>query len=154
MSQSGLLTRLRYRFVPDHIIGEILSKKWIDNAIPFLVLLVVVAVFGWLLPNFFSAGNLSNTSRQLGEFALICIAMMTVIVVGGIDLSVGSNFALGNFVALALLNLAGWPVWATVPATILVCGLVGLANGILIGFFRLRAFLTTLVTLIIVRAVV
>ncbi|EFG9941054.1 ABC transporter permease, partial [Escherichia coli] len=88
------------------------------------------------------------------EFALICIAMMTVIVVGGIDLSVGSNFALGNFVALALLNLAGWPVWATVPATILVCGLVGLANGILIGFFRLRAFLTTLVTLIIVRAVV
>ncbi|ECD4307654.1 ABC transporter permease, partial [Salmonella enterica subsp. enterica serovar Typhimurium] len=42
----------------------------------------------------------------------------------------------------------------TVPATILVCGLVGLANGILIGFFRLRAFLTTLVTLIIVRAVV
>ena len=154
MAQAGILTKLRYRFIPDHVIGEILSKKWIDNAIPFLVLVIVIAVFGLLLPNFFSAGNMSNTSRQLGEFALICIAMMAVIVVGGIDLSVGSNFALGNFTALALLNLAGWPVWAAIPATILVCGSVGLINGVLIGYLRLRAFLTTLVTLIIVRAVV
>jgi ribose transport system permease protein len=97
VASAGVVTKLRYRFVPDHVIGEILSKKWIDNAIPFLVLILVIAVFGLLLPNFFSAGNLSNTSRQLGEFGLICIAMMAVIVVGGIDLSVGSNFALGNF---------------------------------------------------------
>ena len=38
-----------------------------------------------------------------------------------------------------------------IPATILVCSLVGLVNGVLVGYFRLRAFLTTLVTLIIVR---
>lgn len=61
MAQAGILTKLRYRFIPDHVIGEILSKKWIDNAIPFLVLLIVIAVFGLLLPNFFSAGNMSNT---------------------------------------------------------------------------------------------
>ena len=42
------------------------------------------------------------------------------IIVGGIDLSVGSNFALGNFTALALLNLAGWPVLAAVPAVIAI----------------------------------
>ncbi|MFT4151112.1 MAG: SMP-30/gluconolactonase/LRE family protein [Paracoccaceae bacterium] len=154
VAQAGTLAKLRYRFIPDHVIGEILSKKWIDNAIPFLVLVAVIAVFGTLLPNFFSAGNLSMTARQLGEFALICLAMMTVIIVGGIDLSVGSNFALGNFTALALLNLAGWPVWAAIPATVLVCGGVGLVNGLLIGYLRLRAFLTTLVTLIIVRAIV
>lgn len=154
MAQAGTLTKLRYRFIPDHVIGEILSKKWIDNAIPFLVLVVVVATFAMLLPNFFSAGNLSMTARQLGEFALICLAMMTVIIVGGIDLSVGSNFALGNFTALALLNLAGWPVWLAIPAVVLICGTVGLVNGLLIGYLRLRAFLTTLVTLIIVRAIV
>jgi ribose transport system permease protein len=136
------------------VIGEILSKKWIDNAIPFLVLICVIVVFGSLIPNFFTSGNLSITSRQLGEFALVCIAMMLVIVVGGIDLSVGSNFALGNFMTLALLNLAGWSVWTAVPAVILICGSVGLLNGVLIGYLRLRAFLTTLVTLIIVRAVV
>jgi ribose transport system permease protein len=154
LASASTLTKLRYRFIPDHVIGEILSKKWIDNAIPFLVLISVIAVFGSLIPNFFTGSNLSITSRQLGEFALVCIAMMVVIVVGGIDLSVGSNFALGNFMTLALLNLAGWSVWATVPAVILICGSVGLLNGVLIGYLRLRAFLTTLVTLIIVRAVV
>jgi len=154
LASASTLTKLRYRFIPDHVLGEILSKKWIDNAIPFLVLICVIAVFGSLIPNFFTAGNLSMTSRQLGEFALVCIAMMVVIVVGGIDLSVGSNFALGNFMALALLNLAGWEVWQMVPTVILICGSVGLLNGILIGYLRLRAFLTTLVTLIIVRAVV
>ncbi len=154
VAQVGTLKKLRYRFIPDHVIGEILSKKWIDNAIPFLVLVAVIVVFGLLLPNFFSAGNLSMMSRQLGEFGLICLAMMVVIIVGGIDLSVGSNFALGNFTALALLNLAHWPLWAAIPATVLVCGAVGLVNGLLIGYLRLRAFLTTLVTLIIVRAIV
>jgi ribose transport system permease protein len=154
LASASTFTKLRYRFIPDHVIGEILSKKWIDNAIPFLVLIAVIVVFGALIPNFYTTGNLSITARQLGEFALVCIAMMLVIVVGGIDLSVGSNFALGNFMTLALLNLAGWSVWATVPAVVLICGSVGLLNGVLIGYLRLRAFLTTLVTLIIVRAVV
>lgn len=148
------LTKLRYRWVPDHIVGEILSKKWIDNTIPFLVLVCVVLVFGALIPNFYTVGNIAITARQLGEFALVCLAMMTVIIVGGIDLSVGSNFALGNFMTLALLNLGNWPVGAAVPVVILICGSVGLVNGLLIGYLRLRAFLTTLVTLIIVRAVV
>jgi ribose transport system permease protein len=136
------------------VIGEILSKKWIDNAIPFLVLVCVIVIFGSLIPNFFTGSNLSITSRQFGEFALVCIAMMVVIVVGGIDLSVGSNFALGNFMTLALLNLGGWSVYAAVPTVVLICGAVGLLNGFLVGYMRLRAFLTTLVTLIIVRAVV
>jgi len=136
------------------VIGEILSKKWIDNAIPFLVLIGVVLIFGSLIPDFFTGSNLSNTARQLGEFALVCLAMTTVIIVGGIDLSVGSNFALGNFMTLALLNLADWPVGLVVPAVVVICGAVGLVNGLLIGYLRLRAFLTTLVTLIIVRAIV
>lgn len=154
MASSSSLVKLRYRLIPDHLIGEILSKKWIDNAIPFLVLLIVVAVFGSLIPNFFTAGNLAINARQLGEFALVCLAMMTVLIGGGIDLSVGSNFALGNFTALALLNLLHWPVGLVVPTVIVICGLVGLVNGILVGYLRLRAFLTTLVTLIIVRAIV
>jgi ribose transport system permease protein len=154
LASATTITKLRYRFIPDHVIGEILSKKWIDNAIPFLVLVCVIAIFGALIPNFFSESNLSITARQYGEFALVCIAMMVVIIVGGIDLSVGSNFALGNFMTLALLNLGGWSVYTAVPVVVLICGGVGLLNGFLVGYMRLRAFLTTLVTLIIVRAVV
>src|SRR5260370_12040106 len=73
---------------------------------------------------------------------------------GGIDLSVGSNFALCNMAALFLINYWQVPLFVGIPAVALVGATVGLANGILIGYLRLRAFLTTLVTLIIVRAIV
>lgn len=154
MSLSDTMTRWRYRAVPDHLVGEILTKRWVDNAIPMLILLTVVAVFGSLIPDFFGAASVSNLARQWGEFGLIVLALMIVMVAGGIDLSVGSTFALGNIVALALISVAEWSVPA-VAATTLLCGAaVGLVNGLLVGYLRLRAFLTTLVTLIIVRAIV
>ena len=55
---------------------------------------------------------------------------------------------------MALLNVYGLPLWLAFILALAVGALVGLVNGILIGYLRLRAFLTTLVTLIIVRAVV
>ena len=61
-----------------------------------------------------SFGNLSDTSRQIGEFGLIVIGMTVVMLAGGIDLSVGSNFALANLTALALINVAKWPVEAAI----------------------------------------
>jgi ribose transport system permease protein len=154
MAVSDRIVRWRYRLVPDHLLGEILTKRWVDNTIPVLILLVVAAVFGWLIPEFFSAASVSSLMRQWGEFTLIALALMIVMVAGGIDLSVGSTFALGNIVALTLITVAGWSVPAVI-ATTLACGaLVGLVNGVLVGYLRLRAFLTTLVTLIIVRAIV
>ena len=82
------------------------------------------------------------------------IGMTIVMLTGGIDLSVGSNFALANFTALALINIAKWPAEVAVVATISVGALIGLINGLLIGYLRLRAFLTTLVMLTLARAIV
>ncbi|HET7714165.1 MAG TPA: SMP-30/gluconolactonase/LRE family protein [Bauldia sp.] len=154
MSVPETLVRWRYRAVPDHLLGEVLTKRWIDNAIPLLFLVVVVVVFGSVIPDFYSAANIEILLRQWGEFSLLVLALTIVMVAGGIDLSVGSTFALGNIVALALLNVAGWPVAAVIFATLAAGAAVGLVNGLLVGYLRLRAFLTTLVTLIIVRAVV
>ncbi|WP_394713500.1 ABC transporter permease [uncultured Roseibium sp.] len=131
-----------------------LSKSWIDNAIPFTFMIIVVGVIGMLLPNFFTGSNISILARQYGELALVVLAMTTVILVGGIDLSVGSNFALANFLMLYFLNLAHFPVGVSALLTVLITAGVGLVNGLLVGYLRLRAFLTTLVTLIIVRAIV
>ena len=146
--------RLRYRYVPDHVVGEVLGRRWMDNVIP-VTLLVALAIFlATAIPNFTTVGNISDVSRQIGEFGLIVIGMTIVMLAGGIDLSVGSNFALANVTALALINVAKWPIEAAIAVTIGVGALVGLVNGFLIGFLRLRAFLTTLVTLTLVRAVV
>ncbi len=146
------LTRLRYRFWPDHWVGEILSKRWTETAIPVLLLIVVVIASGQLIGNFYTPGVLADTLRQAGEIGLIVLGMALVMIVGGIDLSVGSMFALTNFCALLLMHVLKWPVGLAVLGT-LVCGaLLGAINGFLIGYLRLRAFLTTLITLIIFRS--
>ena len=93
-------TRLRYRYVPDHVVGEVLGRRWMDNVIPIVLLLALVIFLAESIPNFTTLGNLSDTSRQIGEFGLIVIGMTIVMLGGGIDLSVGSTFALANVTAL------------------------------------------------------
>lgn len=150
---SEVYDRWRYRLLPDHVIGEILTKNWIDNAIPFAFLIITIGVFSTLLPNFFAVGGLSDQARQLGEIVLVVLGMTVVMLAGGIDLSVGSTFALSNFVMLAAFNWQHWPIGVAVALALLSGALVGLVNGLLVGYMRLRAFLTTLVTLIVVRSI-
>ena len=124
-----------------------------DNVIPVALLVALTTYLISTIPNFTSFGNLSDTSRQFGEFGLVVIGMTIVMLGGGIDLSVGSSFALANLTALALINVAKWPLAAAIAATVGVGAFVGLVNGFLIGFLRLRAFLTTLVMMTLVRAI-
>jgi ribose transport system permease protein len=153
MSAAEVYDRWRYRLIPDHVVGEILTKTWIDNAIPFLFLILTMGVFSALLPDFLSAGGISDQARQLGEIIFVVLGMTIVMLAGGIDLSVGSTFALSNFILLASFNWAHLPIGVAVGLALLSGAAVGLVNGILVGYLRLRAFLTTLVTLIVVRAI-
>ena len=145
-------TRLRYRYWPDHWLGEILAKRWTETAIPVLLLLVVLAVSSKVIGNFWSATALADTLRQAGEVGFVVLGMALVMIVGGIDLSVGSMFALTNFCALMLMHVLKWPVGLAVVATLLCGAALGAVNGLLVGYLRLRAFLTTLITLIIFRS--
>jgi ribose transport system permease protein len=145
--------RLRYNFIPDHLIGEILTKRWTDNAIPFAVMVAVVAYFGSHIPGFFKPSSLSDSTRQLGEFSIVVTGLTIVILGGGIDLSVGSIFALANFAAVGAFFVFDMPVWVAFIASMAIGLIFGCVNGYLIGYMRLRAFLTTLVTLIIGRAI-
>ena len=145
MLSSEKYTKLRYQLMPDHLLGEILSKRWIDNAIPFAVLLMVIAVFGASLPGFFSAYAIGDYSRQFAELGLIVLAMAIVLMSGGIDLSVGSIFALANLCALYCVHLLKLDPILALGVTSLAGALCGAFNGVLIGFLKMRAFLTTLV---------
>ena len=92
--------------------------------------------------------------RLYAEFGFVALAMAFCLITGGIDLSVGAIFALCNFAALFFLYVLEWPIWAVVAATLVVGAAVGSLNGLLIGYLKARPFLTTLVTLIILRATV
>jgi ribose transport system permease protein len=146
------LTRWRYTWLPDHALGEILAKRWMETAIPVIVLLLVALALSEAIPNFLSPAALADTGRQAGEIGFIVLGMALVMIVGGIDLSVGSMFALTNFCALYLMHVLKWTVAPAVVVTLLCGAALGAVNGVLIGYFRLRAFLTTLITLIIYRA--
>ncbi|HEX2889382.1 ABC transporter permease [Vineibacter terrae] len=147
------LTRLRYRYWPDHMLGEILSKRWTETAIPVMVLIAVAFGLNQAIDGFLSPASLTAASRQAGEIGFIVLGMALVMIVGGIDLSVGSSFALTNFCALFLIHVLKWPVAAAIPVTLLFGALLGAINGILIGYLRLRAFITTLITLIVYRSI-
>ena len=147
------LTRWRYTYWPDHVLGEILAKRWMETAIPVVVLILVALGLSREIPNFLSPTALSDTGRQAGETGFVVLGMVLVMIVGGIDLSVGSMFALTNFSALYVIDVLKWPVAAAVALTVAFGAALGAVNGVLIGYFRLRAFLTTLITLIIYRAV-
>jgi ribose transport system permease protein len=146
------LLRLRYRYWPDHLLGEILSKRWTETAIPVIVLLIITIFLSRSIPGFFTPVGLADTGRQAGEIGFVVLGMALVMIVGGIDLSVGSTFALTNFCALYVMHVLKWPVAAAVPITLICGALLGGINGVLIGYFRLRAFITTLITLIIYRS--
>lgn len=148
------VTRLYYRYFPEKLLGEVLTKRWSDNLVPAFAVLLVIGYFLAREPGFFTLASLTETSRQLAEFSIVVVAMGIVLLAGGLDLSVGSVFALANITALICMNLLGWPVWASVAVTLAVGAFCGAINGFLIGYLRIRAFLTTLVTLIIIRSIV
>jgi ribose transport system permease protein len=152
MSSREELQRWRYNLIPDHLIGEILSKRWADNAIPFLAMVATVVGFGMAIPGFFKPNSLVESTRQLGEFSVVVTGLTVVMLAGGIDLSVSSIFALAAFTSVSSLFILGLPVWVCFLAAVLTGMAFGAVNGYLIGYLRLRAFLTTLVTLVIGRA--
>ncbi|GAA5544403.1 MULTISPECIES: SMP-30/gluconolactonase/LRE family protein [Brucella] len=143
----------RYNYIPDHLIGEVLTKRWTDNAIPFAVLVATIALFGSQVSGFFKISSLQESTRQLGEFSLVVTGLTVVMLGGGIDLSVGSIFALSAFSAVTVFFIFEQPVWLALLASIATGVVYGALNGYLVGILRLRAFITTLVTFIIGRAI-
>jgi ribose transport system permease protein len=153
MAGRETLTRLRYQYLPEHLLGELLTKRWIDNVVPFFALIVAIAVFGTLIPDFFSASSLADFGRQIAEFGLIVLGLAIVMLSGGIDLSVASIFTLSVLISLVGTNVEAWPTPLVILVTLALGAACGAVNGYLVGYLRLRAFLTTLVTLIIFRSV-
>ena len=63
-------------YLPDHLIGEVLSKRWIDNAIPFLALVITVGTLSSIIPDFLTMSSLSDMARQFAEFGLIVAGLV------------------------------------------------------------------------------
>ena len=117
---------------------------------PFIALLVLAAGLAVLSPDFLTVGNLFDVTRQVSINAVISFGMTLVILLGGIDLSVGSILAVSSLV-VALLMKAGDS--ATLAALVgILCGaLMGVVNGLLVTKGRVAPFIATLGTMTLLR---
>lgn len=152
--EGGWLRRLRWRWSLRLFLSELLAKRWMEPAIPFLLMLALIASFALAAPNYATLGNVQQLGREFAEAGFVALAMGLSVISGGIDLSVGSVFALANLAALVSYQLWNWPVAAVIALTLGIGASIGAINGLLIGYLRTRPFLTTLVTLIVLRATV
>ncbi|MFM2294528.1 MAG: hypothetical protein RLZZ350_941 [Verrucomicrobiota bacterium] len=104
-------------------------------------------------PRFLSEANLTNTANIVGIFGIFSIGLGLVIITGGIDLSVGSMFALSGVLLPMMLREWHWSWPLAVAAAIALPMLLGLIHGTLITRMKIQPFIITLCGLLIYRGV-
>jgi ribose transport system permease protein len=125
-----------------------MMKKEIGISAMLVVLCIIVAI---LNPLFLSVTNLQNTARLVGIFGIFSIGVGVVIITGGIDLSVGSLFALFGVLLSFMLMKWNWPWYAAVGGILLGSAIVGIFHGYLVAKLRLQSFIVTLCGLLFYR---
>lgn len=127
-----------YTFVKDNL-GIIIG---------LLLLCIILTIFS---PVFLTKKNILNVLRQVATNLYVACAMTMVIILGGIDLSVGSTLALSGVVTGGLIAFSGYTLIVAVIAGLVVGLIVGAVNGFLISKTTIPPFIVTLSTMNIAR---
>ncbi len=127
----------------------------------FIALILVVAVFTVIAPNFLAAANIEIMAKHVAINAILGIGMTFVILTGGIDLSVGSLVGLSAMIAGMLINqgiilpslgIIIYPhTWLIMFIAVVVCMLMGAVSGFIITRFNVAPFIATLGMLYVAR---
>src|ERR1044071_5606278 len=120
-----------------------LLQTWLNRVVPVLGLLLVIGIFSLLMdtPARFLSPN--NLRIVLSQTVIVAIGMTMIIISGGIDLAVGSTIALTGVITALAIN-AGLPPSVALLSGILVGGLVGVVNGLVITRLKVVPFIATL----------
>ena len=120
-----------------------------------VALVLICAIFAIIAPRFASYANFTNILTQISINTVISVGMTFVILLGGIDLSVGSVLALSTIVAGLTISHKALPVAAAIPlavtGSVFVGALCGLFNGFVSTRWKIHSFVVTLGMLNIAR---
>lgn len=117
-----------------------MNKKYTIGILSCLAFMLL----GSRVPHFLSPSNLLNVVRQSSIVSIVAYGSAMVIIIKGIDLSVGGIMALSAMVN-GLLLLKGCPLYLAIPIGLVVGLLMGLFNGLMVQLLEVPAFITTLV---------
>lgn len=116
-----------------------------------ILLILLVAISATINPNFISPNNLQNTGNLIGIYGIFSIGLGLVIITGGIDLSVGSLFALLGVMFSIWLTKSGLPPALAFFGVMFLAAGIGLAHGTLITKVKMQPFIVTLCGLLLYR---
>ena len=118
---------------------------WFKQNIGILIgLAALMAIVSLFSESFFTASNMWNILRQISTNALLAFGMTFVILIGGIDLSVGPLLAFSGVFAAYVMGNLGWPIWAAIAGSIILCSMVGMLNGVIVTKTGIAPFVVTL----------
>lgn len=117
-----------------------------------IALLVLIGVVSAINTNFFTVDNILNILRQTSVNAIIAVGMTFVILIAGIDLSVGSILALTGAFAASMVGTE-LSILLVIPAVLLIGTLLGTLSGVIVAKGKVQAFIATLVTMTLLRGV-
>lgn len=127
-----------------------IKLKQSDILVLFIALIALCVIVSFLAPTFLSQRNIMNTLRQVSLTAICGFGLTLVILIGEIDLSVGSQQAVAGISSVLVLNTTGSIVLAVLAA--LLCGVaVGTINGLLVTKCKINSLIATLGTMAIWR---
>lgn len=131
---------------------QTLLKFLKDNG-TLVALVVLMLIFSFWDESFFTPRNLTNLARQTTIVGIIAVGMTLVIIINGIDLSVGSIVGLAAIVVTMLMQ-AGVNPWVAIMITLFLTGvLIGIWNGFWIAHYNIPPFIITLGMMTIARGV-
>lgn len=109
-----------------------------------VVLAILIVVFAVTTEHFLSPGTFRNIANQIPDAMVVAVGMTFVMILGGIDLSVGSVLGLSSAVCGVCMVRYGFPLPVAVAACFATGLLCGLANGLVVVRWRLPSFIVTL----------
>ncbi len=121
------------------------------GSLPVVVGLVIIwTVFGTLNPTFLSSNNLANLLFDASTVGIISLGIVCVLMVGEIDLSVGSISGFASAMVGMLWVNEGWPVALAILAALVVGGVIGVIYAVLFNRLGMPSFVATLAGLLAV----
>ena len=107
-------------------------------------LIIICIMLSVMTDSFLTIRNFSNIMRQISVNVILACGMTMIIILGGIDLSVGSVIAVSGCLCCGLITNTGFPSVIAIPISILTGTLVGVFNGVVISKTTIPPFIVTL----------
>lgn len=112
----------------------------------FIALIVLCLVISLVTPNFMSSYNLSVVVRQVSFVGIVAAGQTLVLLLGGIDLSLGALAGLTAILGAGMMTVLGLNPFAAMLLAVAIGFTFGLLNGFMIARMKLNAFIVTLAT--------